>query len=96
MVMEVVSEGAEANERDDVTKREEHLALGIREYWIVDPQALVITVLVRDGDVWVEQVCRGEAQASSTILPGLSIRLHDLWAAGENQDDHVLEHEERA
>ena len=41
LVMEVVSKGSEAHERDYVTKREEYLAFGIREYWIVDPDSAV-------------------------------------------------------
>ena len=36
LAIEVVSEGSEAHTRDDVTKREEYLAFGLREYWIVD------------------------------------------------------------
>ncbi len=80
LVMEVVSEGSEARERDYVIKREEYLAFGIREYWIVDPEARTVTVLVRDGDAWIEQVFRAAEQATSTILPGLAIALPDLWA----------------
>ena len=41
LVMEVVSEGSEAHERDYVTKCEEYLAFGIREYWIIDPESAV-------------------------------------------------------
>src|SRR5271166_4748690 len=79
LVMEVVSQGVEARIRDHTTKREEYLAFGIREYWIIDPYARSVTLLVRDGDVWVEQVCRDEEQGRSSILPGLSIDVADLW-----------------
>ena len=85
--MEVVSEGSEAHERDYVTKREEYLAFGIREYWIVDPIARCVTVLVRDGDAWVEHLFRDEQQARSSILPGLAVRVSDLWAEAEDEDD---------
>ncbi len=54
LVMEVVSEGSET--RDYETKREEYLAFGLDEYWIVDRYTRRITVLVRDGDVWIEHV----------------------------------------
>ena len=87
LVMEVVSEGSEAHERDYVTKREEYLAFGIREYWIIDPEARCVTVLVRDGDAWVEHRFREEQQANSSILPGLAIRVSDLWAQVEYEDD---------
>ncbi len=93
MVMEVVSEGDEAHERDYVTKREEYLAFGIREYWIVDPIAQIVSVLVRDGDAWVEQVFRGDQKAISTILPGLDIALPDIWAAARDDEEHDIENE---
>jgi Uma2 family endonuclease len=92
LVMEVVSEGREAYDRDYKTKRQEYLAFGIREYWIVDPQARVVTVLVRDGDVWVEHVFRDEQQAESSILPGLAIKVSDLWVEAEDEgEEHAGE-----
>jgi Uma2 family endonuclease len=74
-----------------VTKREEYLAFGIREYWIVDPIARCVTVLVSDGDAWIEQRFREEQQAKSSILPGLAIRVSELWvdADGEDEEDSV-------
>jgi Uma2 family endonuclease len=94
LVMEVVSEGSEARERDYVTKREEYLAFGIREYWIVDPEARTVNILVRDGDAWVEHVFREEQQASSTILPGLAITVAELWVGV--QEDEASDDEEKA
>jgi Uma2 family endonuclease len=79
LAFEVVSEGNEAHERDYVTKRAEYLAYGLREYWIVDLQTRIVTVLIRDGDVWVEQVYRDDQQAVSVVLPGFAVRVMDLW-----------------
>ena len=79
LAFEVVSEGREGHERDYVTKRAEYLAYGLLEYWIVDLQTKTVTVLIRDGDIWVEQVYRDDQQAVSLALPGLAIRLPDLW-----------------
>ena len=83
LAFEVVSEGREAHERDYVTKRAEYLAYGLWEYWIVDPQTKTVTVLVRDGDAWVEQVHRDDQQALSLVLPGFAIRVSDLWTETE-------------
>ena len=44
-----------------------------------------MTVLIRDGDVWVEQVYRDDQQAVSLVLPGFAVRLPDLWP--EVEDD---------
>ena len=86
LAFEVVSEGSEARERDYVTKRAEYLAYGLREYWIVDLQEKTVTVLIRDGDIWVEQVYRDDQHAVSLVLPGLAIRLPDLWPEVEDDD----------
>ena len=85
LAFEVVSEGREAHERDYVTKRAEYLAYGLLEYWIVDLQMKVVTVLIRDGDRWVEQVYRDDQDAVSLVLPGLAIRVSDLWPDGEDE-----------
>jgi Uma2 family endonuclease len=79
MAFEVVSEGTESRERDYVTKRGEYLAYGLREYWIVDPETETVTVLIRDGDAWVEEVFREDHQARSLVLPGFTMLVSDLW-----------------
>jgi Uma2 family endonuclease len=87
MAFEVVSKGSEARERDYVTKRAEYLAYGLREYWIVDPQEKIVTVLIRDGDAWREQVYRDDQQAASLVLPGFALCVSDLW--NEIEEDEV-------
>jgi Uma2 family endonuclease len=86
LAFEVVSEGRKARERDYVIKRVAYLAYGLREYWIVDPQEKLITVLVRDGDAWREHVYRGDQQAPSLVLPGFAFRVSDLWSEIEDND----------
>jgi Uma2 family endonuclease len=87
MAFEVVPKGAEALERDYVTKRAEYLAYGLLEYWIVDPQDRTVTVLIRDGDAWREQVYRDDQQAPSLVLPGFALGVSDLW--NEIEEDEV-------
>jgi Uma2 family endonuclease len=84
LAFEVVSEGSEARERDYVTKRVEYLAYGLSEYWIVDPERKCVTVLIRDGDAWVEQVYREDQQARSLVLPGFVVSVQDLWVDVED------------
>jgi Uma2 family endonuclease len=86
LAFEVVSPGAEAHERGYVTKRVEYLAYGLREYWIVDPQMKTVIVLTRDGDAWRENLYEGARVASSTLLPGFSVRVADFWDAAVEVD----------
>jgi Uma2 family endonuclease len=85
LAIEVVSVGGET--RDYETKREEYLVYGLREYWIVDPQARRVTVLSRDGDVWVERLFQGDQPIGSLVLPGFAGRVADLWIDTEAEPD---------
>ncbi len=91
LVFEVVSRGGEA--RDYQVKREEYLAFGLREYWIVDPRARRVTVLIRDGDAWIERVFQGEQAAQGLVLPGFALPLAELWPEEEVGDDSLEAHD---
>jgi Uma2 family endonuclease len=77
LAFEVVSSGGEA--RDYEHKREEYLRYGLREYWIVDPRARRVTVLIRDGDVWIERVSGRDQIAQAIVLPGFAVPVSRLW-----------------
>lgn len=83
LAMEIVSEGEEAHERDHVTKREEYLAYGLDEYWIVDPIERRVRVLTRDGDAWAEAAFVAGQEAEGRVLPGFRVPVAELWAAYE-------------
>ncbi len=87
LAVEIVSPGGET--RDDVTKREEYLVYGLREYWIVDLATRRVTVLTRDGDVWRERVHRGDEPIASLVLPGLALPVAELWLDVEDDDAAV-------
>jgi Uma2 family endonuclease len=86
LAAEVVSRGSVA--RDYVTKREEYLAYGLDEYWIVDPLERKVTVLTRRGDTWSEAVFRDDQVIASLVLPGFATTVAELWLdVEENNDD---------
>ena len=66
-------------DRDHRIKREEYLAFGVLEYWIVDFLARKMTLLVRDGDTWAERPCVEGQPIPSLVLPGLAATMADLW-----------------
>ena len=77
LVAEVVSRSS--GDRDYRVKREEYLAYGLREYWIVDLLARKFTLLIRDGDAWVERVLTDDQVIPSLVLPGLAATVAELW-----------------
>ena len=77
LAAEVVSRGSV--KRDYEVKREEYLAYGLLEYWIVDPLKRIVTVLTRHGDTWDEAVFRDEQVIVSLVLPGLTTTVAELW-----------------
>jgi Uma2 family endonuclease len=85
LAAEVVSRGSV--NRDYEVKREEYLAYGLLEYWIVDPLKRIVTVLTRHGDTWDEAVFRDEQVIVSLVLPGLTTTVAELWLDFEEVDE---------
>ena len=71
LVVEVVS--PDDPDRDVVEKRADYAEARIPEYWIVDPRNETITVLVLEGDAYLEHgvYARGHA-AASRLLDGFA------------------------
>ena len=81
--VEVVSPGNRARSRDYEAKREDYLAVGLLEYWIVDPDERQVMVLVRrelDGVAgWEERIFQGGEVIVSDLLPGFAGTVEELW-----------------
>ena len=71
LVVEVVS--PDDPDRDYITKRADYAEAAIPEYWIVDPQQALVTVLTLTGDTYTTH---GEFHpgdtATSPLLPGFT------------------------
>jgi Uma2 family endonuclease len=81
LVMEVVSEGEEARNRDLQQKPIDYATAGIPEYWIVDPENRTITVLSLDGTEYFPRGVFGEGEvAESVLLPGFSVDVSECFA----------------
>lgn len=84
LVVEVVSPGEPNRHRDLVDKREIYARAVIPEYWIVDVEKSLITVLALDGDAYcVHGEFSGMATATSALLDGFAIAVSDIFAADE-------------
>ena len=80
LVMEVVS--PDNPDRDLIDKREDYAEAGIPEYWIANPIASTLTVLVlSDGNYREHGVFRPGEQAGSPSLPGFSVDVKEMFDA---------------
>ena len=79
LVVEVVSPSSV--QRDYQEKREEYLAFGVIEYWIVDPKQTTILVLRRDRDQWSERSLSSDDNYETPLLPGLRLACGPIFEA---------------
>jgi Uma2 family endonuclease len=54
LIAEVVSPGRTNRDRDFINKRVQYAAIGVPEYWLIDPSERAITVLELQGDEYRE------------------------------------------
>lgn len=80
IVIEVVLAGGEAHKRDYETKREEYLAAGVQEYWIVDPQQRSMLALTRDGDEWREHRLAADGHWQCSLMAGFELDVKSVFA----------------
>ena len=83
LVLEIVSPGSER--RDYKEKREEYLLVGVREYWIVDPDREEMLVLRRVKDRWAERVIRPPQVYRTRLLPGFEFDCGKVFAAARGR-----------
>ncbi|HWY86167.1 MAG TPA: Uma2 family endonuclease [Gemmataceae bacterium] len=81
IVVEVVS--TDSARRDYVEKKEEYLALGIKEYWIVDSAKQQMTVLRRTRGKWSERVLNASDSLETKLLPGFRLDCGKIFQAAE-------------
>ena len=80
LVAEMVS--PDNPDRDLIDKREDYAEAGIPEYWIANPIAGTLTVLVlSDGEYREHGVFRPGEQADSPSLPGFSVDVKEMFDA---------------
>lgn len=80
IVVEFVSAGKRNRQRDYVEKRAEYLAIGVREYWIIDRFRRTLTVCRIDSEDRV--IAEGETYRPD-LLPGFELPLAPILAAAD-------------
>ncbi len=80
LIVEVVS--PDSIKRDYRHKRSEYAAVGVPEYWIVDPLELKITVLLLEEGFYEETVFTADQKIVSQTFRELAIAPDQVFAAG--------------
>ncbi|NJL47699.1 MAG: Uma2 family endonuclease [Leptolyngbyaceae cyanobacterium SM2_5_2] len=78
LVVEVVSPGKAAEDRDYRYKRSEYGARGIPEYWVVDPIRAQVLVLTWVDGFYEEAVYTPGDTVQSSTIPGLALAVNAI------------------
>jgi len=85
IVIEVLSPGTSNRERDLIKKRTDYAKARVPEYWIVDPEQLLVTVLTFGGaDYVIHGEFRPDSTATSLYLPDFTVDVTALFAAARS------------
>lgn len=87
IVVEIVSPGKKAWQRDYLLKRDEYLAAGVREYWIIDRFGRTMTVHRLSDAGPLEITVHEDESYTTNLLPGFELPLHELLAAADEWED---------
>ena len=79
IVVEIASRSS--RRRDYETKREDYLAAGVREYWVIDPLRRSATLFTRRGDAWRRTRSSARGALRTAHLPGFELRLSHVFSA---------------
>ncbi len=79
LIVEVASPGTATHDRNH--KYQAYAAAGVQEYWIADPEARTVEVLVLAGQKYQPLgIYRGQAVLSSRLVPTLRIPVEQFFA----------------
>lgn len=85
LAVEIVSSGVEAHQRDYIDKRVDYAKAAISEYWIVDPEQQLITVLgLCETAYETLGEYRAGQSATSRYWPGFAIAVDRILSIGKN------------
>lgn len=80
LLIEVLSPGSANIRRDRVTKLQLYAKHGVPEYWIVDPQNMILERYVdQESSLILLETLRYEDILSTTALPGFSCQMSEIF-----------------
>ncbi len=87
IAVEFVSSGKQDRHRDYVDKRDEYLAAGIREYWVIDRFRRRMTVYRPADDGPSELVVSDQESFQTPLLPGFVLEPATLFAVADRLEN---------
>jgi Uma2 family endonuclease len=80
LIAEVVSPGKSNQDRDYIHKRAQYAAIGVPEYWLIDPVAQTVLLLVLDGKAYRESgVFSKNESFTSAELTELTLAVEQIF-----------------
>jgi Uma2 family endonuclease len=86
LLAEVVSPGSETSanyKRDYEDKPKQYAAIGVLEYWLIDPDRAVVLVGTLQNGTYQFQTFQGDMPISSLTFPTLHLTAAQILSAGE-------------
>jgi Uma2 family endonuclease len=77
LVMEIVS--VESTERDWQQKYVDYQAVGVHEYWVIDPLQKRLGAYALDAAGTYREIPETEGRVSSAVIPGFFLKSEWLW-----------------
>jgi len=84
IVAEFLSAGKRSLVRDSIEKRDEYMAIGVQEYWLIDSFQRTMTVFTSHGRRIRKQVIGEKDKYSTPLLPGFELDLKKLLALADD------------
>ena len=82
IVVEILSPSATSKEL--LLKFNTYLNVGIREYWVIDPEQKIVHIHVYENGHFISSGYKFNAKITSTVLKGFEVDLQSFWTAVES------------
>src|SRR5438067_7652766 len=80
LAVEIISLGSRNRSRDRIEKRDLYEQYGVKEYWIIDPEAEMVEVMhLESGRYQLVMRCSRAEVAKSRLLPGFGCPVDSLF-----------------
>jgi len=87
IAVEFVSAGKRNWMRDYETKRDEYLAVGVQEYWVIDRFDRTMSAYRKTDDGFTLSLVKEGERYTTDLLPGFELPLDELLAAADEWEE---------